>query len=97
MYDTMDTIAAITTPLGEAGIGAIRISGPAAYDVGDRIFCSASTTPLAKRRDRSIQYGTIIDENGTCIDEVLALIMKGPHSYTAEDVLEIQCHGGRAG
>lgn len=95
MYDTADTIAAITTPLGESGIGAIRISGPDAYAVGDKIFKSKSAVPLKERRDRSIQYGTIVDENGSCIDEVLALIMKGPHSYTAEDVLEIQCHGGR--
>lgn len=95
MYDTADTIAAITTPLGESGIGAVRISGPGAYAVGDKIFKSKSKVPLKERRDRSIQYGTIVDENGTCIDEVLALIMKGPHSYTAEDVLEIQCHGGR--
>ena len=95
MYDTADTIAAITTPLGESGIGAVRISGPGAYAVGDKIFKSKSEVPLKDRRDRSIQYGTIVDENGTCIDEVLALIMKGPHSYTAEDVLEIQCHGGR--
>ena len=90
MYDTADTIAAITTPLGESGIGAVRISGPDAYAVGDKIFKSKSAVPLKERRDRSIQYGTIVDENGTCIDEVLALIMKGPHSYTAEDVLEIQ-------
>lgn len=95
MYDTADTIAAITTPLGESGIGAVRISGPDAYAVGDKIFKSKSAVPLKERRDRSIQYGTIVDENGACIDEVLALIMKGPHSYTAEDVLEIQCHGGR--
>lgn len=95
MYDTADTIAAITTPLGESGIGAVRISGPGAYAVGDKIFKSKSEVPLKERRDRSIQYGTIVDENGNCIDEVLALIMKGPHSYTAEDVLEIQCHGGR--
>ena len=95
MYDTADTIAAITTPLGESGICAVRISGPDAYAVGDKIFKSKSAVPLKERRDRSIQYGTIVDENGTCIDEVLALIMKGPHSYTAEDVLEIQCHGGR--
>lgn len=95
MYDTADTIAAITTPLGESGIGAVRISGPGAYAVGDKIFKSKSEVPLKERRDRSIQYGTIVDKNGTCIDEVLALIMKGPHSYTAEDVLEIQCHGGR--
>lgn len=95
MYDTTDTIAAIATPLGESGIGVIRISGSKAYDVGDAIFRSKSPVPLAKRRDRSIQYGIIVDDSGQAIDEVILLIMKGPHSYTAEDVLEIQCHGGR--
>ena len=95
MFDTTDTIAAIATPLGESGIGVIRISGPGAYAVGDAIFHSTSSTPLGQRRDRSIQYGTIRDDDGRDVDEVLLLIMKGPHSYTAEDVLEIQCHGGR--
>ncbi|MCF0153771.1 MAG: tRNA uridine-5-carboxymethylaminomethyl(34) synthesis GTPase MnmE [Megasphaera sp.] len=95
MYDTTDTIAAIATPLGESGIGVIRISGSHAYDVGDAIFRSSSGKPLAQRRDRSIQYGLIAADDGRPVDEVLLLIMKGPHSYTAEDVLEIQCHGGR--
>ena len=95
MYDTADTIAAIATPLGESGIGVIRISGPEAYAVGDRIFRGMSRLALSQRPDRTIQYGTIVDETGKAIDEVLALIMRGPHSYTAEDVLEIQCHGGR--
>lgn len=95
MYDTTDTIAAIATPLGESGIGVIRISGSHAYEVGDAIFRSHSGKPLAQRRDRSIQYGLIVADDGRPVDEVLMLIMKGPHSYTAEDVLEIQCHGGR--
>ena len=95
MYDTTDTIAAIATPLGESGIGVIRISGSHAYDVGDAIFRSPSGKPLAQRRDRSIQHGLIVADDGRPVDEVLMLIMKGPHSYTAEDVLEIQCHGGR--
>lgn len=95
MYDTTDTIAAIATPLGESGIGVIRISGSKAYDVGDAIFKSKSSLPLAQRRDRSIQYGLIVDDDGKAVDEVILLIMKGPRSYTAEDVLEIQCHGGR--
>ena len=55
MYDTTDTIAAIATPLGESGLGVIRISGSKAYDVGDAIFQSKSSLPLAQRRDRSIQ------------------------------------------
>ena len=95
MYDTIDTIAAIATPLGESGIGVIRISGENAFAVGDRIFRGAAEKLLSQRPDRTIQYGLIVDEQGHRIDEVLVLIMKGPHSYTAEDVLEIQCHGGR--
>lgn len=95
MYDTTDTIAAIATPLGESGIGVIRISGSHAYAVGDAIFRSPSRKPLAQRRDRSIQHGLVVADDGRPVDEVLMLIMKGPHSYTAEDVLEIQCHGGR--
>lgn len=95
VYDTTDTIAAIATPLGESGIGVIRVSGSKAYDVGDAIFKSKSSLPLAQRRDRSIQYGLIVDDDGKAVDEVILLIMKGPRSYTAEDVLEIQCHGGR--
>ena len=95
MYDTTDTIAAIATPLGESGIGVIRISGSHAYAVGDAIFRSLSGKPLAQRRDRSIQHGLVVADDGRPVDEVLMLIMKGPHSYTAEDVLEIQCHGGR--
>ena len=74
VYDTIDTIAAIATPLGESGIGIIRISGSQAYAVGDAIFRSTSSTPLAKRRDRSIQYGTIVDEQNKPVDEVILLI-----------------------
>ena len=85
MYDTADTIAAIATPLGESGIGVIRISGSKAYAVGDAVFKSSSEVPLANRRDRSIQHGMIVSDDGRPIDEVLLLIMKGPHSYTAED------------
>ena len=95
VYDTTDTIAAIATPLGESGIGVIRISGSKAYDVGDAIFQSKSSLPLAQRRDRSIQYGLIVDDDGKVVDEVILLIMKGPRSNTAEDGLEIQFHGGR--
>ncbi|ERT58641.1 tRNA uridine-5-carboxymethylaminomethyl(34) synthesis GTPase MnmE [Megasphaera vaginalis (ex Srinivasan et al. 2021)] len=94
MYDPDDTIAAIATPPGQSGIGVIRVSGSRSFALTDGVFHSASSIPLEKRRDRSVQYGTIVDETGTVIDEVLLLLMHGPHSYTAEDVVEIQCHGG---
>lgn len=63
MYDTADTIAAIATPLGESGIGVIRISGSKAYAVGDAVFKSSSEVPLANRRDRSIQHGMIVSDD----------------------------------
>lgn len=89
-----DTIAAITTPLGEGGVGIIRISGSQAYTIGLRIFHSKSKHSLAKGPTHKIYYGHIFDESGQVLDEVLALVMKAPRSYTAEDVLEIHCHGG---
>lgn len=95
MIEINETIAAIVTPLGESGVGVIRISGPEAFSVGDAIFQSNVATPLKMRQDRSIQYGHIVHTDGTIIDEVLLLLMQGPHSYTAEDVVEIQCHGNR--
>ena len=95
MYDISDTIAAVATPLGESGIGIIRISGPEAYEVGAKVFRPKGKQGIKEYKDRTIHFGTIVDEGGEEIDEVLVLIMKGPHSYTAENVLEIQCHGGR--
>lgn len=93
MY-TEDTIAAIATPPGIGGVGIIRISGKEAFSIVNSIFVNASDdTPLAERQNKTIQYGHIKEGNQT-IDEVLLLLMKGPHSYTAEDVVEIQCHGG---
>ena len=95
MYDISDTIAAVATPLGESGIGIIRISGPEAYEVGAKVFRPKGKQCIKEYKDRTIHFGTIVDEGGEEIDEVLVLIMKEPHSYTAENVLEIQCHGGR--
>ena len=67
--------------MGESGIGVIRISGSKAYDVGDAIFKSKSSLPLAQRRDRSIQYGLIVDDDGKAVDEVILLIMNYVVSY----------------
>ena len=95
IYDLSHTIAAIATATGESGVGIIRISGTEAYNIGEKIFCSKGKTRFKDFKDRTIHFGTIVDEKGREIDEALVLIMKRPHSYTAEDVLEIQCHGGR--
>ena len=89
-----DTIAAIATALASSGIGIIRISGPEAIEVGNRIFCGKSKGKTLKNVDsHTIHYGYIVDGD-EIIDEVLVSVMKGPHSYTAEDTVEINCHGG---
>lgn len=90
-----DTIAAIATAPGIGGIGIIRISGPEACNVVNRIFHSKQSVPLGERQTRTIHYGHIVHpKTGKTLDEVIVVLMKGPHSYTAEDVVEIQCHGG---
>ena len=87
-----DTIAAIATPVGEGGIGIIRISGEKSKDILDKIFRRPSQGELEGRK---LTYGHIKDpDTGAILDEVLAVFMKGPKTYTAEDVVEINCHGG---
>ncbi len=84
-----DTIAAIATPLGAGGIGIIRISGDDAKEILGKIFYPASE----KTNPRMMKYGHVKNDKGEIIDEVLAVYMKAPHTYTAEDVAEIYCHG----
>jgi tRNA modification GTPase len=89
-----DTIAAIATSMTSSGIGIIRISGDEAFTIAERIFCPHKAgKKLSDQQTYTIHYGTIIDGEET-IDEVIVLLMKGPHSYTAEDTVEIDCHGG---
>lgn len=90
-----DLIVAISTPPGEGAIGIIRLSGEGVFDLLGRIFRPYKADPeLTARRNHSLNLGWIVDEQGAKIDEVLVGIMRGPHSYTAEDVAEINCHGG---
>lgn len=90
-----DTIAAIATAPGEAGIGVIRISGDQALKIVDLIFKSVRGKKLSEFSPRRLTYGFIYDpEKGDKIDEVLAVFMKGPNTYTKEDIVEINCHGG---
>jgi len=91
-----DTIAAIATPFGTGGTGKIRISGPRAYQIGDKIFRSVKKEKiLSEQETYTAHYGHIKDpESGKTIDEVVAIMMKGPHSFTGENVLEFDCHGG---
>ena len=88
-----DTIAAIATAPGEGGIGIIRISGEKSLQVAQSIFKSKSGKMIKDYNARTLIYGTVVD-NEKVIDEVLLAYMKGPNSYTAEDVIEINCHGG---
>lgn len=93
-----DTIAAIATGMTNSGIGIIRISGSEAFAVIDRIFRKKRLEKpeerlLSRAETHTVHYGFICDGERV-IDEVLVLIMRGPHSYTAEDTVEIDCHGG---
>lgn len=90
-----DTIAAVATGLGGAGIGIIRVSGPKAVDIVTRLFVNHAGKTVEGAESHKLLYGNILEpEDGKIIDEVLVSKMKGPFSYTAEDVVEINCHGG---
>ncbi len=91
-----DTIAAISTPLSNSGIGIVRISGEEAFSVAERIVRKKDGSGPVSIRDvstRKVCYGFIYDGD-KLLDEVLTIVMKAPYSYTAEDTVEIDCHGG---
>jgi tRNA modification GTPase len=89
-----DTIAAIATPPGEGGIGTVRLSGPEAESILARIFVPSSGASGQMESHRLV-FGYVRDsQTGERVDEVLAVLMRAPHSYTREDVVEIDCHGG---
>lgn len=90
-----DTIAAVATGMGGAGIGIIRISGNKAIEWGNMIFVNPKGKTLEMAKSHELLYGKIVDSlTKKDIDEVLISKMKAPHSYTAEDIVEINCHGG---
>lgn len=106
-----DTIAAVATPIGEGGISVIRVSGPAALEMVDKIFLPKKNVgagirpalagrpqgaPLHSFPSHTIHMGQIIGENGKAVDQVLVSLFRPPHSYTGEEVVEISCHGGMA-
>ena len=92
----MDTIAAVVTGMTDSGVGIVRISGSGAVELGDGIFRSSSgRRVLGDGESRRMYYGFVVDpEDGAEIDEVLAVVMRGSRSFTGEDTVEIQCHGG---
>ena len=90
-----DTIAAIATPVGEGGISIIRVSGEKAIEISDSVFRAKNGKKISEMNTYTMRYGNIIDrETDDIIDEVIVALMKGPKSFTAEDVVEINCHGG---
>ena len=92
------TIAAIATGLTESGIGIIRISGPESYEIIRKIFRTKSGKEPDLQESHRVHYGFIMnvsrETSDQFLDEVLMLNMKGPRSYTGEDTIEIDCHGG---
>lgn len=92
MSDT-DTIAAIATAPGEGGVAIIRISGPRCFEIADAVFTCPAPRP-SKRDGGTFVHGTVREADNSAIDEALLLIMRAPHSYTREDTVEIQGHGG---
>jgi len=89
-----DSIAAISTPMGEGGIAIVRLSGPDSVKIVDKVFHAKSGRKLKDSASHTLNLGLIRDEQGLIVDEVLVSKMLGPRSYTGEDVVEINCHGG---
>jgi tRNA modification GTPase len=97
IYNLDDTIAAVSTPMGQGGIGIVRMSGPGALMIADRIFFSPKGERPGTARSHSLLYGHAINpSDGSMIDEVLVSVMRAPRSYTRENVVEFNCHGGAA-
>ncbi|MBG9549978.1 tRNA uridine-5-carboxymethylaminomethyl(34) synthesis GTPase MnmE [Cytobacillus firmus] len=90
-----DTIAAISTPMGEGAIAIVRLSGDQAFEIADRLFRGAGGKRLKNVASHTIHYGHIVDPKTEQIaEEVMVSAMKGPKTFTKEDVIEINCHGG---
>ena len=92
-----DTIAAISTPIGESGIGIVRISGPKALEIAQKVFRDKklNKTKVKNFFSHTVHYGFVIDpESGEKIDEIILVLMKAPQTYTREDTVEFNCHGG---
>ena len=92
-YNLDDTIAAISTPIGQGGIGIIRLSGKEALAVADKIFTAKDGKRASSYKTYTVHYGWIA-EKAKIIDEVLLTVMRAPRSYTKEDIVEISCHSG---
>lgn len=93
----LDTIAAISTPMGEGAIAIVRMSGPDSIKIADKLFQSIGNKKLSEVASHTIHYGHIIDPTtDEVVEEVMVSLMRGPKTFTKEDVVEINCHGGLA-
>jgi len=90
-----DTIAAISTPMGEGAIAIVRLSGDEAVSIADKIFRSPGGKSLTTKASHTIHYGHLVDpKTNEVVEEVMLSLMRGPKTFTREDVIEINCHGG---
>ena len=89
----MDTIAAVATGSGVSAIGVLRVSGPAALTAADAVFRPRDGRPLSAHAPRAMVFGALLGPDGEAVDECLAVVFPGPHSYTGEDSAEFHCHG----
>ena len=90
-----DTIAAISTPAGEGAIAIVRLSGDEAVQIADRVFRSPNGKKLSGGKSHTIHYGHLVDpSSGETVEEVMVSLMKAPKTFTREDVVEVNCHGG---
>ncbi|MDL9994057.1 tRNA uridine-5-carboxymethylaminomethyl(34) synthesis GTPase MnmE [Bacillus stercoris] len=91
----MDTIAAISTPMGEGAIAIVRLSGPEAIQIADKIYKGPKGKTLGSVESHTIHYGHIVDRpSDRVVEEVMVSVLKAPRTFTREDVIEINCHGG---
>ena len=91
----MDTIAAISTPMGEGAIAIVRLSGPEAIQIADKIYKGPKGKTLSSVESHTIHYGHIVDRpSDRVVEEVMVSVLKAPRTFTREDVIEINCHGG---
>ncbi|MCG3175777.1 MAG: tRNA modification GTPase MnmE [Candidatus Omnitrophica bacterium] len=93
---TTDTIAAVATPAGEGGIGLLRLSGPRAVEIADRLFRAKDGGRVADQPSHTARYGHVIAGDGRIVDEAVLLLMRAPRSYTREDTVELGVHAGAA-
>ncbi len=90
-----DTIAAISTPMGEGAIAIVRLSGEEAFEIGEKVFKGMKGSSMKEFASHTIHYGHIVDpDTEQVIEEVMVSVMRGPKTFTREDIIEINCHGG---